>query len=79
MSKTTFQIKSILEEIAPQVFRERNTEAAKKLFINHVSGTNVKDKDLMINTVAKFNKINDVHKYLANALLKFEGLSTKSY
>ena len=68
--------KSTLEKIAEQVFTATDFWSARTIFIDYVSGTNVKDKDKMISEVEKMKTLVQIQKYTANALLKFEGLST---
>ena len=70
------KIKSILEEIAPQVFQIRNLDEAKEIINNHVNGKKIKDTDKQIITrnINELKNINAVHRYIANSLLKYEGL-----
>jgi hypothetical protein len=73
------QIKSILEEIAPQVFQIRNLNEAKDIILDHVNGKKIKDTDkqIIIKNVNELKNINSVHRYIANSLLKYEGLGVK--
>ena len=73
------QIKSILEEIAPQVFQTRNLNEAKDIILNHVNGKKIKDTDkqIIIKNVNELKNINSVHRYIANSLLKYEGLGVR--
>jgi hypothetical protein len=73
MNKQQF-LKSVLESIAEPVFTSKNLETARSIFVEHVSKTNVKDREIMLEAVAKLKTLNDMHRYLANALLKFEGM-----
>ena len=70
------KIKSILEEIAPQVFQIRNLDEAKEIINNHVNGKKIKDTDKQIITrnINELKNINAIHRYVANSLLKYEGL-----
>jgi hypothetical protein len=70
------KIKSILEEIAPQVFQVRNLDEAKDIILNHVNGKKIKDTDKHIinRNINELKNINAVHRYVANSLLKYEGL-----
>lgn len=70
------QITSTLAQIAEKVFAEKSINSAKKIFVDHVGSTKVKDKDKMINEVNKMTSLYQIQKYLANALLKYEGLGT---
>jgi glycine/serine hydroxymethyltransferase len=72
---------STLSKIAEKVFQEKDWKQAQKIFVDYLETTNVKDKDKMIKAVKALNNINAIHRYTANALLKFEGLgvgTTKS-
>ena len=72
------KITSTLAQIAEQVFRVTDVNLAKDLFVEHVRQTKIKeeDKKKMIIEMAKQTHINGVHRYMANALLKYEGLGT---
>lgn len=69
-------IKSTLEKIAGQVFTAKTADEAKQIIINHVSDSQVNDNDKnkMINDVNALKNLVAVQRYLANALLKYEGL-----
>lgn len=68
------KILSTLNEIANEVFIAKDWKTAQSLFIEHVSKTNVKDKDKMVSEVSKMTNLNAIQRYTANALLKYEGL-----
>jgi len=71
------KILSTLNEIANEVFVAKDWKTAQNLFIEHVSKTNVKDKDKMIDEVNKMTNLAAIQHYTANALLKYEGLGVK--
>jgi hypothetical protein len=73
------QIKSVLEEIAPQVFQVRNLDEAKGIILNFIETKNIKDTDkkIIVNNISQFKNINAVHRYIANSLLKYEGMGIK--
>jgi hypothetical protein len=71
------KILSTLNEIANEVFVAKDWKTAQNLFIEHVSKTNVKDKDKMIDEVSKMTNLAAIQRYTANALLKYEGLGVK--
>lgn len=73
------KIQSTLAQIAESVFTATDLETARNRFIIHVSETNVKDKEKMIATVKELKSLHAVHKYTANALLKFEGLGMNNF
>lgn len=70
------KIKSVLEEIAPQVFQIRNLDEAKELILTYIGEKKIKetDKQIIVNNVSQLKHINAVHRYVANSLLKYEGL-----
>lgn len=70
------QITSTLATIASLVWEAQDVDQAKETLIGHLSGTNVKDRDKMIDDVQKLRTLEAVHRYTANALLKYEGLGT---
>ena len=67
---------STLAQIAEEVFKTSDVNLAKNIFVEHVSGTKIKDEDKqkMLLEMKKQTHINGVYKYMANALLKYEGL-----
>lgn len=70
---------STLVIIATDVYKCKTATEAKELVIGHLLTTRVKDRDRMITEVARMNNLNEIWKYVSNALLRFEGLSTNSY
>jgi hypothetical protein len=73
------KIKSVLEEVAPQVFQIRDLNEAKGVILSFIETKNIKDTDkkIIIDNVSQFKNINAVHRYIANSLLKYEGLGIK--
>ena len=70
------KITSTLASIASLVWEAEDAEQAREIITSHLAGTNVKDKDKMINDVQRLETLEQIHRYLANALLKYEGLGT---
>jgi hypothetical protein len=68
---------STLASIASLVWEAKTADQARQILIEHLAGTKVKDKDKMISDVQALDSLPAIHRYTANALLKFEGLSTK--
>lgn len=70
------QIKSNLDSIAADIFAASNVVDAKRIFIDHISASRIKesDKSKMLAEVAKMSSLMQLHRYTANALLKYEGL-----
>lgn len=73
------KFESTLSKIAESVFSATDLQTAKNRFIEHVSETKVKDKEKMIATVKELTSLQAVHRYTANALLKFEGLGMNNF
>tara|TARA_R110001606_G_scaffold398035_1_gene576127 strand:- start:2417 stop:2644 length:228 start_codon:yes stop_codon:yes gene_type:complete len=73
------KIKSILEDIAPQVFRVTNIKVGKELVMKHVNERAIKgmDKDIMLRNVSQIKTTEALHRYICNSLLKYEGMSVK--
>jgi hypothetical protein len=73
------KIKSVLEEVAPQVFQIRDLNEAKGVILSFIETKNIKDTDkkIIVDNVSQFKNINAVHRYIANSLLKYEGLGIK--
>lgn len=65
---------SKLVEITNTIFSSTDFLSAQHLFINFIEGTKVKSKDKMIFDVKQLRTIQQLQRYTANALLKFEGL-----
>ena len=70
------KIESTLSSIARDVFAAANVEDAKRIFIDFVSASRIKesDKTKMLTEVSKMGSLMQLHRYTANALLKYEGL-----
>jgi hypothetical protein len=69
-------IQSTLASIAKDVFVAPDANTAKQIFIDYVSGSRIKesDKAKMLTEVSKMSSLLQIHRYTANALLKYEGL-----
>ena len=75
MSK--FQIKSIFEQIAEQVFDMKDVNAAKQFITEFVNSKDIKeqDKKTIIANVNACKHMYKVQSYICNSLLKYEGMS----
>ena len=71
------KIQSTLASIASLVWESETVDQAKETLTEHLRSTDVKDRDKMINDVEKLKTLEAVHRYVANSLLKYEGLSVK--
>ena len=70
------KIESTLSSIAREVFAASNAVDAKRIFIDYVSSSHIKesDKNKMLIEASKMSSLLQIHRYTANALLKYEGL-----
>jgi hypothetical protein len=70
------KIESTLSSIAREVFAATNAVDAKRIFIDYVSSSHIKesDKQKMLMEASKMTSLMQLHRYTANALLKYEGL-----
>jgi hypothetical protein len=70
------KIESTLSSIAREVFAASNAVDAKRIFIDYVSNSHIKesDKQKMLMEASKMTSLMQLHRYTANALLKYEGL-----
>ena len=74
MSKV--QIKSIFEQISEVVFNTADLNFAKQNTIEFVQSKNINDKDKqsILKSINECINIHQFQRYIANALLKYEGL-----
>lgn len=74
MSK--FQIKSIFEQIAENVFTMRDVNTAKQFITEFVESKNINDQDkkIIIDNVNGCKSISRIQSYICNSLLKYEGM-----
>jgi hypothetical protein len=70
------KIESTLSSIAREVFAASNAVDAKRIFIDYVSSSHIKESDKvkMLAEASKMSSLLQLHRYTANALLKYEGL-----
>ena len=75
MSK--FQIKSMFEQIATQVFTMKDVNAAKTFINEFVNDKDINDidKKVILNNIEDIKHINKLQTYICNSLLKYEGMS----
>ena len=75
MSK--FQIKSIFEQIASEVFNMKDVNKAKQFITEFVNNKKIKDEDktVIIDNVNKCKYLYQIQSYICNSLLRYEGMS----
>jgi hypothetical protein len=73
--KDKVSIKSVLEKIVQKVWSEKNLDAAKKMIIDFVSQSQIKDEDKkkILNNIKPLTSKMKLDQYLANSLLGYEG------
>ena len=71
------KIESTLAAIASLVWEAPDANSAKEILTEHLYSTNAKDRDKMIEDIQKLKTLEQVHRYTANSLLKYEGLSSR--
>jgi len=73
--KAKVQIKSVLAEIAPQMFVMKQVNEAKAYIRGFLDDRNIKeeDKKMILNNVNNCSTMYSVHKYICNSLLMYEG------
>ena len=71
-----FEIKSVLSQIATEVFTMRDINKAKTFISEFLAdkGINGIDKNIIINGVNKCTNIPALQRYICNSLLKYEGM-----
>jgi hypothetical protein len=76
-----FQIESTLSVIISEVFSLSDVNEAREKLIIYLTDTkiNIEDKDIMLKTIKSVKNIEDLHAYIANSLLRYEGLSVNKY
>jgi hypothetical protein len=74
------QLVSTLDNIATQVFEAKTLEQAKTICLDFLKDSKIKESDRlkMISEIEQMKQLHKVQLYIANALLKFEGLGVGS-
>lgn len=72
-------IQSTLAKITEEVYQSKTAEEAKRVMMEYLQSTYVKDRDKMIDTVSKMNNLIKIQTYFSNCLLKYEGHSLSKY
>lgn len=74
---TTIQIESVLSQITEHVFTLKSLPEARQYTTDFLNGKDIneKDKKQMLRGVAEVTSLPKLQFYLANALLKYEGMS----
>jgi len=69
-------VRSILNSIAQEVFTARNVDAARVAVIDHIDQSRIKgsDQKKIVATVTSISSLVPLQRYIANALLKYEGM-----
>lgn len=69
---------SALEKITSRVFAAKTVDEAKSICLEFLNNSKIKESDRfkMINEISEMRYLSNVQRYIANALLKYEGLGT---
>ena len=72
-----FEIKSVFEQIANQIFTMKDVNKAKEFIVEFISskGINDRDKKVIINNIEGIKNMMKLQMYICNSLLKYEGMS----
>jgi hypothetical protein len=75
--KVKVNIKSVLEQIASEVFKMNNPQSMKEFINEFINNTQIKDidKKIILNNVEKLKTASNIQMYICNSLLKYEGMS----
>jgi len=67
---------STLDQITTQVFEAKTLDEAKKICLDYLQESKIKEADRlkMISEIEQMKYLHKVQLYVANALLKYEGL-----
>ena len=70
------KLTSTLDKIAEQVFEAKTFADAKQIVTDYLNESKIKESDRlkMINEVNNMKHLHKIQLYIANALLKYEGL-----
>jgi hypothetical protein len=70
------KIVSTLDNIAEQVFNAKTVDEAKTICLDYLKDSKIKESDRtkMITEISNMKYLHKVQFYIANALLKYEGL-----
>jgi len=67
--------KSKLVEVIAQAWEEKDVQKAKAIVAECIQNSNIKSKSTILNTLSTIQSKYKLDYYLANSLLKFEGMS----
>jgi len=72
---SNYPIKSIFEQVAPEVFAATNVHTAKSTITNFLNKKNIKeiDKKTILYNLESCRSLTRVQTYICNSLLKYEG------
>ena len=75
------KIKSIFEAVSIEVFQMDDVSQMKSFVTNYVTDKKINDidKKRIINNVAAIKSTHAFHRYICNALLKYEGMGVSRF
>ena len=73
------QLKSIFEQVTPEVFAMTNVTEAKAFITDFVNQKriNESDKRLILNNLDTIKSMSRLQQYICNSLLKYEGMGVR--
>jgi len=77
--KKEIKIKSVFEQISTEVFKMNNVNDAKEYINEFIESKSINEMDKKVITINITNckRIGDIHRYICNSLLKYEGMGVK--
>jgi hypothetical protein len=81
MKKTSYNFKSVLEQIISDVYKMTDVNEAKNFIENFLEEKKIDDvtKKQMLQNISEIESMLKLQFYMTNSLLRFEGMSVNKY
>jgi hypothetical protein len=81
MKKTSYNFKSVLEQIISDVYKMTDVNEAKNFIENFLEEKKIDDvtKKQMLQNISEIKSMLKLQFYMTNSLLRFEGMSVNKY
>ena len=81
MKKTSYNFKSVLEQIINDVYKMTDVNEAKNFIENFLEEKKIDDvtKKQMLQNISEIKSMLKLQFYMTNSLLRFEGMSVNKY
>ena len=81
MKKTSYNFKSVLEQIISDVYKMTDVNEAKKFIENFLEEKKIDNvtKSQMLQNISEIKSMLKLQFYITNSLLRFEGMSVNKY